>query len=471
MALARESRPLDLEATMRLMDVADEIRRRDLQVARHLESTDREAIKRHVRERYAALGETPDERLLDQAIDTFLSEQHRFRKPEPGLATTLARWYVHRRWIALRVGLPAAAVAATGLLLFTGARGIAFARARSHEVRVEGAVVRLERRAEELRARRSRLEDRPDAAALGERERPVLRASLDEADSGLDLAAEFLDRYAPGGDVRAGVTVSNRQAAEDLLPEVEHGLGRASDGLDAAEALLATERGLGEARERLDRNLAEVVSAVPPAGVVETAKGLHVRGVESVELRDLESARARADELGALVDGIRDLPALAREAASLHASLLGLAAEPAARDRANALDERARAAVAAGDVAGLRGARDEMRELERVLGLAYEIVVTGGVWRAKDDIRNYYLIVEARDDDGNAVSMPVKNEETGRTETVREWAERVQRDEYDRVAADKRDNGIIDDDRFGVKQSGRFEPERRFADLGQITRW
>ena len=52
-----------------------------------------------------------------------------------------------------------------------------------------------------------------------------------------------------------------------------------------------------------------------------------------------------------------------------------------------------------------------------------------------------------------------------------QWAERVPKEAYDRVGADRRDNGIIDDERFGFKRRGFVTAERRYEDLGQITEW
>ena len=75
-------------------------------------------------------------------------------------------------------------------------------------------------------------------------------------------------------------------------------------------------------------------------------------------------------------------------------------------------------------------------------------MVTGGVWRRLDsdpDVRNDYLVVEARTADGLRVPVTISSEEYGTTDQVFEWGERVPRDVYDGVGADKQDNGIIDD--------------------------
>lgn len=54
---------------------------------------------------------------------------------------------------------------------------------------------------------------------------------------------------------------------------------------------------------------------------------------------------------------------------------------------------------------------------------------------------------------------------------VRERAGDLAREAESRVAADRADNGIIDDEEFGFKARGFVTAERRYADIGQITEW
>jgi len=98
-----------------------------------------------------------------------------------------------------------------------------------------------------------------------------------------------------------------------------------------------------------------------------------------------------------------------------------------------------------------------------------------GVWRVPDDnrrARNYYVIVEALGPDGKALKMPVKSEEDGRTKRVTEWGLRVDEATFNKVAADKRDDGIIEQDVVGEKRRGVLEPEYTVATTGAaITEW
>jgi hypothetical protein len=98
-----------------------------------------------------------------------------------------------------------------------------------------------------------------------------------------------------------------------------------------------------------------------------------------------------------------------------------------------------------------------------------------GVYRVPEDnprARNYYLIVEAVTPSGERLTLPILSEESGATAPVRAWGLRVDEATYNRVAADKRDDGIIEQDVVGVKRRGVLDPEYSVATTGAaITKW
>jgi hypothetical protein len=98
-----------------------------------------------------------------------------------------------------------------------------------------------------------------------------------------------------------------------------------------------------------------------------------------------------------------------------------------------------------------------------------------GVFRVPDDnrrARNYYLIVEAVTPSGERLTLPIRSEESGSTAPVRAWGLRVDEATFNRVAADKRDDGIIEQDVVGTKRRGVLEPEYSVSTTGAaITKW
>jgi hypothetical protein len=97
------------------------------------------------------------------------------------------------------------------------------------------------------------------------------------------------------------------------------------------------------------------------------------------------------------------------------------------------------------------------------------------VWRVPENnprARNYYLIVEAVTPGGERLTLPIRNEESGSTAPVREWGLRVDEATFNRVAADQRDDGIIEQDVVGAKRRGMLNPEYSVATTGAaITKW
>ena len=162
-------------------------------------------------------------------------------------------------------------------------------------------------------------------------------------------------------------------------------------------------------------------------------------------------------------------------------TVIAAASTETAVERANDLLTSGSAALDRGDTDGAAEAIDGLRSLEVMLEQRYELHIVSrpgelsGVWRVPDanpSARNYYLIVEAIDDDGNVLSMPVRNEEDGKIYTVDKWGIRVDREIFERVAADKSDDGILQDYVLGTKERGTLQPDYRVPTTGAaIVSW
>ena len=155
--------------------------------------------------------------------------------------------------------------------------------------------------------------------------------------------------------------------------------------------------------------------------------------------------------------------------------------DPVTLDDARELHTAGEAAIAQRDYDAARAAVADLTVLSNRLQLQYELRVVSrpgeqsGIWRVPDDnrgARNYYLIVEAIGPDGAPLRLPIVSEEDGRTRDVREWGLRVDEASYERVAADKRDDGIILPAVVGAKRRGELEPQYAVPATGAaITEW
>jgi hypothetical protein len=145
------------------------------------------------------------------------------------------------------------------------------------------------------------------------------------------------------------------------------------------------------------------------------------------------------------------------------------------------LNARGKEAAQKGDRDAAQAAIDGLTRLRDTLQLDYALrVVDGpdgkwGFWNFpadNSDAANYYLIVQAIDLDGQPLSLPIANEQTGRTETVSKWGIRVPIEVYRAVESDKQDDGVIEHNLVGAKTFGFLDPEYAIDILGgMVTRW
>jgi hypothetical protein len=148
---------------------------------------------------------------------------------------------------------------------------------------------------------------------------------------------------------------------------------------------------------------------------------------------------------------------------------------------AEALVARGKAFAAEGNRAGAEDAVERLTALRDALRLEYSLRIVNregvqsGFWTFPEintDATNYYVVVEALNTDGQPVSLPIENEETGQTETVSMWGVRVPESVYNAVAADKQDDGIIQTNLVGRKSSGFLDVQYAMPVLGgAVTQW
>lgn len=177
----------------------------------------------------------------------------------------------------------------------------------------------------------------------------------------------------------------------------------------------------------------------------------------------------------------RRLAALPGELATQRQAIIELTEVPGARERAQQYLVQGQAALREEDADAAGKAVVSLKELRAQLEQEYTVRIisrpgeSSGVWRMPDvntDARNYYVIVEAVTADGSTLTLPVRNEEDGKTYKVNKWALRVSEQLYEQIAADKSDDGIIQQRDFGVKRRGQLTPDYAMPTTGAaLTDW
>ena len=173
--------------------------------------------------------------------------------------------------------------------------------------------------------------------------------------------------------------------------------------------------------------------------------------------------------------------ALPGELSERHQAVLMIAETEHARTVARRVMQAGSDALDSGDIDAARAAIDQLENLETLLQQEFVIQIVNrpgertGVWRVPDvnqKARNLYIVVEAVTPAGSRIELPISNEETGQTELVDKWGLRVEQPTFEAVRRDKKDDGIIDNDRFGYKKRGHLKPEYELPTSGgAITRW
>jgi hypothetical protein len=185
-------------------------------------------------------------------------------------------------------------------------------------------------------------------------------------------------------------------------------------------------------------------------------------------------AKARAAEIE-LTDTLPTDLQNARDAALAVAETDGARAriETAYQDGVFATENRnadaARAAIE--DIATLRATLAKDLDI-RVVSNPEEY---SGVFRVHEDNptqRNYYLIVEAVDARGRTHLLEIASEEDRSTRRAGKWGVRVPEGEFNRIAADKQDDQIIQNAVIGEKPKGALKPTYDIETAGgAILEW
>ncbi|HEX4297569.1 MAG TPA: DUF6384 family protein [Devosia sp.] len=185
---------------------------------------------------------------------------------------------------------------------------------------------------------------------------------------------------------------------------------------------------------------------------------------QQAELARVELHQTMPAQMDALYETIFDETKV-QQAATDAASL---------RDRGKAAAGRGDRAAAVDAIADLKSLRDTLRQEYRLM-----VVDQPGVdptfWTFppnNNEATNYYIVVEAVDATGQVISLPVLSEDTGRVDTVNRWGLRVTEDVYRSVAADKRDDGSVENAVVAIKQFGFIDPDYLVDVLGgAVTHW
>ena len=192
-------------------------------------------------------------------------------------------------------------------------------------------------------------------------------------------------------------------------------------------------------------------------------------------------AVTRPAQLSAEQSRVEVTETLPKTIRGLHTDVLTVATDPSVKPRADQLLADGERAIREKSGPAMSRVADELKRLRDDLLLEYTLTIvsrpgdTTGVWRQPprgSQTRNYYLIVEPLAAGGHKLKLPIRNEETGETAVVDKFGVRVPETTWVAVSNDKRDDGIVQRNRFGVKRRGTLQIDYLMAhEDGAITKW
>ena len=236
----------------------------------------------------------------------------------------------------------------------------------------------------------------------------------------------------------------SREEREDVLMERLRGLYTAQGIAVTDDALRAGIAALREKRFAYERRGSDLGRRLAGLWI---ARGKVAAGVAIVLLllaggigwSAWQAGEAERDRLARAELIERTLP---ERIAAAHAGARAEARTAAAVEQADLLRARAEGHVAAADAERAAAAIGELEALRDALALGYTLRIVNerdvptGVFRIPDvneRARNHYLIVRAIGPDGEALELPILNEETNRTARVSVFGVRVPERTFDAV--------------------------------------
>ncbi len=475
--------PVALDRVMLAMDVVDTLRHQQALVDAELDDDRRqqEFVDR-VQAIYRSQGIDVDEAVIREGVTALRENRFVYTPPERSLSVRLAEVYVERgRW-ARRAAL----VLAVALALWATYAVPAHYHHRSlvdgfrrQTAQLLATAESRARAADELLADWERAHGEHDSVAVA---RLLADASAAVA-SGQQRIETVQHELSPLPD--AEQYPAARTTWDERLATFGGSLDAATADLGTARSLLATVTQLHSLQTRVDialQRLAGLTLSAREQAEIDTlqrdVRAAIDNGDDAAAERAFELLDRRIDHILATRKRQADTRALF---ASLSTALAGVDVQAAAATELAQLRTATEQAMAADDWERAGQQVEALRTLVAELDLTYELRIVSrpddrsGIWRYEGNDRsrrNYYIVVEAIGKDGRALSLPITSEEDQTTRSVRRFAIRVPESVYERVKADKLDNGLIDDVVFGHKRRGAREPEYRFPVAGgRITQW
>ncbi|MEL6870022.1 MAG: DUF6384 family protein [Pseudomonadota bacterium] len=414
-----------LTDVMLAMDVVDTLRHEEQMVEQALNAEAREQeLIRRVRRAYASQGIDVTDAMIEQGVAALKAKQFHYAAPPAGLRTRIATAWVNRARIGTGFSFFAGLAAMIGLAWYGFVEWPAASERREQAQALNQSVVVARTDVDLARQRMARLQ-RTFAAVDDSTISDNTRRAFDNTSSNVTRALASAEQSLRDAVITNSLPSLDADNIDTRAGEVQGALARQRDALSK----------------------------------VGTALDAAEQGIETL---------GQLGTLQATLQLLRD-------------EGLELASEAMVDARINADYRAANAALTAGDSATAQRGAQAMRDMIETLRQQFSVRIVSRPGEASAVVReppgnrrasNYYLIVEARDDQGQPVAVDITSEEDSTHRMVSRWAIRVDESVYERVRRDKMDDGIIQRAAAGQKLRGKLNIDYSLETTGRaIHTW
>jgi len=470
------------EETLLIMDAVDELRRQEEYFNQKMDSvTDAEEMKERLRKLYKQSDIDVSDEILDKAVKAKQEERFTYHPPEKSMSARLALAYINRKR-----AIPYAVMASV-IIGFLSSLHFMFVTV-PHHFKVKNMVTSVSssinswesdanKQKEAIAAQTAALESIKDVPKSVEQvvdsKKLEVKLSLSEASGLMQLASNMKKPKKVDSSNIEELYNADVKAISDHATAL-NAVSSKMSGVSRQISEIRTLVGMASKYEAVKINKKDLVPVI-----AQRAKDAYDRGLDALSTGDLKVASQSLNEVksalnlqatyGSIQNRINEAVALVKEN------------HPTA-DTLNTIGQLRSVAEHNLSIADATGADAATKELEAkaqeaIMDLRLVVVTRGksGVWRYPLDNRtakNYYLIVNAEQPNGDIVPIQIKSEETGAMSTVKMFGVRVSKSVYEQVKADKLDNGIIEHNVVAHKPRGSFKYEH-VLDIqdGRITSW
>ncbi|MBV6287240.1 DUF6384 family protein [Pseudomonas aegrilactucae] len=466
------------------MAVVDQLRHQQMQVQEHLNLPQRRAeVASRIRSYYQSHGIAYDDALIEQGVRDFFARRLSFEAPPQSSVARLTSTLLLNRKKGVRI----LQVVAIALIAVQCTRVVSdTAKTSTVQDNVRGYGYSAQRASTALDEQQSRLATLQESVAAFPE--PAASRLLNNA-AGLLAQARELLAHPPFPQL---IDSDNRDSVQQAVDTYDKHRKSADVVLGHGQQALTDAEGVLDARKRLrtvmqDPAYSEGVKRYP---VLAQQAEVADQAINTADTKGIALAKREVTELEYQLERIQQVQPLIRQLAEMDQRIRAMRLPPADLRVVNAQSAQISSALQKLDVSQ---AERNLSSLDSMLDFAEQPLelrvvdrsgVKSGVERCYDDAlcgqggdsaqgKSWYLVVEAVDAAGNAISAPVTSSETGESRWASYFGVRVSQAEYLKIKEDKLSDGHIDDRDMGSKPANTLSLQfnKRVAKPDMILNW